>query len=56
MRLMEREHRVLRLKAYLRAGLTKDGAIRDKDIVHFYAEHGGLRTVYAEDLVVPGIE
>lgn len=50
--LMEIEHKVLTFKAYLPAGVTSEGGWREKDIVQFYTENGGLRTIYAEDIVI----
>jgi hypothetical protein len=49
---IERVHRNVRFKRYLPAGPLPGGAVRLKDLVQFYTDPGGLRTVNAEDLVL----
>lgn len=48
---LESEHRVVRLRQWLEAGPLPDGTVREKDIVQFTAEDGGVRTVKVADLV-----
>jgi len=50
--IIERDHRVTRFKQYLDADVLPDGSVREHDIIQFYANPGGLRTVYAEDIVL----
>jgi hypothetical protein len=45
-------HKHPRFKQYLEAGVLPDGSVRQHDIVQFYTPAGGLRTVYAKDLVL----
>lgn len=51
--LLEVEHRVIKFKRYLPAGVLPDGGVRNVDLVQFYTDPGGLRTVNASDIVVP---
>lgn len=50
--MIEVRHRVIKFKQYLPAGPLPNGQIRQKDLIQFYADPGGLRTVNAEDLVL----
>lgn len=50
--IIEREHRSVRFKSYLPAGPLPGGGVRQKALIQFYANPGGLRTVNAEDLVL----
>ena len=50
--IVEIEHFVIRYKQYLPAGRLPDGSVRLHDIVQFWADPGGLRTVAAKDLVL----
>jgi hypothetical protein len=50
--IIEVEHRVVRFKQYLPAGPLPGGAVRRQDLIQFYADPGGLRTVNAEDLII----
>ena len=51
--MIERDHRVVRFKQYLYAGPLPGGGVRQKDIIQFWADPGGLRTINAEDIVLP---
>jgi len=51
--MIERDHRVVRFKHYLPAGPLPGGAVRQKDLIAFWADPGGLRTINAEDIVLP---
>jgi hypothetical protein len=51
--MVERDHRVTKFKQYLYAGPLPGGGVRRQDIIQFYADPGGLRTVNAEDIVLP---
>lgn len=50
----EQENDVVKFKQYLEAEVLPDGSVREHDLVQFWARRGGLRTVYAKDLVVIG--
>jgi hypothetical protein len=50
--IVEVEHFVIKYKQYLPAEVLPDGTVREHDIVQFWADPGGLRTVYAKDLVL----
>jgi hypothetical protein len=49
---IEREHRVTGFRRYLPAGPLPGGGVRRQDLIQFYADPGGLRTVAAEDLIL----
>jgi hypothetical protein len=49
---IEVEHHVTKYKAYFPAGVMSDGGYRDKDLIQFWTDPGGLRTVNADDLVI----
>jgi len=48
----ETDHENVRFKQYLPAGRLPDGTVRQKDLIQFWTNPGGLRTVRAEDLVL----
>jgi hypothetical protein len=50
--LLETEHRVQKLKAWLPKGPTDSGGYRERDIIQFYAVDGGLRTTYVSNLIL----
>jgi hypothetical protein len=50
--LIEVDHHVTRFKQYLYAGPLPGGGVRQYDIIQFYADPGGLRTVRADDLIL----
>ena len=50
--MFEREHLVTGFYDYTPAGVLPDGTVRQKDVIRFYSDPGGLRTVNAEDLVL----
>jgi hypothetical protein len=50
--MIEKEHRVTRFKQYLPAGPLPNGAVRQDDLIQFYTDPGGLRTVNARDIVL----
>jgi hypothetical protein len=50
--IIEREHRNVRFKRYLPAGPLPGGGVRQQDLIQFYSDPGGLRTVQAEDIVL----
>lgn len=52
--MIERDHRVTKFKQYLAAGPLPGGAVRQQDLIQFYADPGGLRTIRADDIVLPG--
>jgi hypothetical protein len=52
--MIERDHRVVRFKQYLYAGPLPGGGVRQHDIIQFVADPGGLRTINADDIVLPG--
>ena len=49
---MELEHHVVKFKQYLEAERFPDGSVREHDLIQFYANPGGLRTIRAEDLTI----
>lgn len=49
--ILEVIHENVKFKQYLPKGITDNGYIRDRDIIQFYTNPGGLRTVAAEDIV-----
>lgn len=51
--LLEVEHRVTKFKRFFPAGILPDGSVRGDDLVQFYTDPGGLRTVKANDIVIP---
>lgn len=51
--LLEVEHRVTRFNRYLPAGVLPDGGVREDDLIQFWTDPGGLRTVKAADIVIP---
>jgi hypothetical protein len=51
--LMEVEHRVTAFFNYLPAGPLPNGSVREHDLIQFFADPGGLRTVRATDIVIP---
>jgi hypothetical protein len=50
--MLETEHRVQKLKAWLPKGPTDSGGYRERDIIQFYAVDGGLRTTYVSNLIL----
>jgi hypothetical protein len=50
--MIEVEHEVVKFKQYLYAGPLPGGGVRQHDIIQFYANPGGLRTIRADDLVL----
>jgi hypothetical protein len=50
--MVERRHRVVKFKQYLPAGPLPNGSVRQHDLIQFYADPGGLRTVVAADLIL----
>lgn len=50
--MIERKHRVVKFKQYLYAGPLPGGGVRQQDIIQFWTDPGGLRTVNAEDIVL----
>jgi hypothetical protein len=50
--MIEVDHHVTRFKQYLYAGPLPGGGVRQYDIIQFYADPGGLRTVRADDLIL----
>jgi hypothetical protein len=49
--MIETRHRVVKFKQYLPAGPVP-GGYRKQDLIQFFADPGGLRTVVAEDLIL----
>lgn len=49
---MEIEHQVVKFKQYLEADVLPDGSVRADDLIQFWANPGGLRTVRATDLTI----
>lgn len=50
--IVEREHRNVRFRKFLPAGPLPDGSVRQHDLIQFWADPGGLRTVRADDIVL----
>jgi hypothetical protein len=50
--IIEVKHRVVAFKAYLPAGPLAGGHIRKHDLIQFYADPGGLRTINADDIIL----
>lgn len=50
--IIEREHHNVRFKRYLPAGPLPGGGVREHDLIVFYSDPGGLRTVRADDLIL----
>lgn len=50
--IIEKEHRNVRFRRYLPAGPLPDGGVRQHDLIQFFSDPGGLRTVRADDLVL----
>lgn len=50
--ILEQTHRVIKFRRMLPAGPMPDGGVRRKDLIQFWADPGGLRTVVAEDIVL----
>ena len=51
--LLEVEHNVTVFNRYMPAGPLPGGAVREHDLIQFWTDPGGLRTVQADDIVVP---
>jgi hypothetical protein len=49
---IEFDHHVVKFKRYLPAGPLPGGAVRRQDLIQFYANPGGLRTVAAQDIIL----
>lgn len=49
--LHEWEHKRCKFKQYLPAQVFPDGTVRARDLIQFWTDPGGLRTVAAEDIV-----
>jgi hypothetical protein len=50
--IIERVHRVIQFVDYTPAGVLPDGTVRQRDMIRFFSDPGGLRTVLAEDLIL----
>jgi hypothetical protein len=50
--LIEVDHHVVKFKQYLYAGPLPGGGVRQHDLIQFWADPGGLRTVRADDLIL----
>lgn len=49
---MELQHNVVKFRQYLTADVLPGGAVRTHDLIQFWANPGGLRTIRAEDLTI----
>lgn len=49
---IENDHTVVKFKQYLPAGPLPGGGVRRDDLIQFWADPGGLRTIKAEDIIL----
>ena len=50
--IVETDHHVTKFRRTLPRGPAANGGFREQDLLQFYAEPGGLRTVAAEDIII----